>query len=1001
MNPPLAPSDERRPDRVRLARELERIAPSQVRFDRHHQLLYSTDASNYQVEPIGVVIPRDVGTLARLVEFCGSQNVPILPRGGGTSLPGQCVNRAVVLDHSAFCRRVSALDVAARRVQVEPGITIDQLNRWLESQRSGLFFAPDPATSAQAAIGGCIGNNAAGARSIRYGRTSENVEAMDVILTTGERTQLRAAAGRDDAVARRLSREVAAVVREYAHDIRQRFPKTKRRNAGYALDVVLAQIDRGVSDDDLDLTGLICGSEGTLAVVLGATLKLHPVPASKGLAVVSFAGVAEAIDAVDAILRSGPSAVELLDDVVLSAARGNAECREHLRLVPTLEGGEAGAVLYVEYQESGPIETVRQRFAALGSIVAGRPVRTYTDAPSLARLWALRKAGEPLLHGLSEHGRKPVTFIEDNAVPPENLARFVQGVKQIVALHGTTAAYFAHASVGVLHIRPMLDLHDPSDRSRLRDIAVAVADLARQCGGVMSGEHGDGRVRGPLLERFFGPRIMAAFAQVKRIFDPAGLLNPGIVVNAGPIESITQSLRVEPRGSPLKLPAGPTYFDYDEHEGYGAAIELCNGAGVCRKTAVGAMCPSYRATVDERHSTRGRANALRMALSGQIPQADGKGSASPPAWNDRDTIQTLDLCLSCKACKSECPSNVDLARLKAEYTAQRYRRDGVPLAAQVFGRIRLLNRLGSLAPSLANRIANARPVRAVLNRVLGLAPQRSLPPFATSLYRWLSGRNAVADPQPAITNPQSPRVVLYADCFTTYNEPQIGQGAVRVLQRLGYEVALPRVGCCGRAMISNGMLAQAIATADRTLGQLGPFVDDDRTRAIVVCEPSCLAAMKDEWLSLRLATPREVRQRLAAKAMLVEEFVERFWDEHPLRPSLGAANGASATFHGHCHQRALWGDQASVAMLRRLLGNRVRVLGSGCCGMAGAFGYTHDHYDVSMRIGEQSLFSLLAEVPRDEVVVAPGTSCRHQIKDGTGRQALHPIQLIDRLLGGS
>jgi len=978
------------PECNRLAAELSAIAPGQVRFDRHHRMLYSTDASIYQIEPIGVVLPRDVETMAAAVKHCAAAGVPVLMRGGGTSLAGQCVNRAVVIDHSMFCRRVLSLDAAARVVHVEPGLTVDELNAWLDQQGAGLFFAPDPATSAQASIGGCIGNNAAGARSIRYGRTSENVAALEVLLADGRRTWLGPGAGRRDAAALELARGVADIVARHADLIRQRFPKTSRRNAGYALDAVLAQLDRGAGPEDIDLTGLLCGSEGTLAVTLSAKLKLHPVPRSRGLAIVSFASPADAIQAVTACVATGAAAVELLDDVVLEAARGNAECRRYMDLLQPVDGRPPQAVLYVEYQETGAIDEVHARFARLKEALGSTPMRTYVDRTSQARAWALRKAGEPLLHALSGR-RKPVTGVEDNAVPVENLVRFVEGFKQIVARHGTKAAYYAHASVGVLHVRPLLDLHDPADRDRLRSIAVEVADLAKECGGVMSGEHGDGRIRGPLLQRYFGPELMQAFRQVKRLFDPAGVLNPGMIVDPGPVESITANLRVAPCGTELRWAPVDSFFGYADYHAFQEAVETCNGAGVCRRMAPGVMCPSYRATLDERHSTRGRANALRLALTGQLGNS-GHDDASP--WNDPETIATLDLCLSCKACRTECPSSVDLARLKAEYTAQRYRQHGAPLRARLFGHIGRLNRLASALPALANAVASLPPVRAVMNRLLHLAPQRSLPRFAPSLYRWFARRQRPSD------DAARPRVVLFGDCFVAYNDVHVGRAAVALLEHLGYAVELPRVACCGRAMISNGLLDDAIRSADAALAALRPYLDDARVRAVVVCEPSCLATMKDEWLSLRLSADIALRRRMAEMAIMVDEFVERFWNEHPRRPELPtAAAGPKVLMHGHCHQKAVWGEQTSAAAIRRVVGDRLTVLPSGCCGMAGAFGYDRGRYELSMKIGEQSLFRLLRDEPPDAVVLAAGTSCRHQIKDGTGRTALHPVELLAQLLG--
>lgn len=975
-------------DLAALEAELRRIVRGQVRFGAHDRALYSTDASPYQVMPLGVVVPADTADVARVLERCAARRIPVLPRGGGTSLAGQCTNRAVVIDVSALCRRVLSVDVEGRRCEVEPGIGVDELNRQLGKLAPGLLYAPDPATVAQATIGGCIGNNAAGARSILYGRTSENVAGVDVLLTYGERVCLEPGAGRRSEPALRLAEAVADVVARHADLIRTRFARTLRRNAGYNLDLILQQLDAGITPEDLDLSGLICGSEGTLAVVAGAKLKLHPIRGAVGLAIASFATLEEAMDVVNPILTTGPSAVELLDDVVLRAAMGNANCRSYVDLLPRVGGDAPMAVLYVEYQGNAA-DDVEAGFTRLAATLPGVAISLFRENPAMAEAWTLRKSGEALLHGLPGN-RKPQTFVEDNAVPPENLPRFVQEFKRIVARHGTEAAYYAHASVGVLHVRPMIDLHDAGDRERMRKIAVEVADLARACGGVMSGEHGDGRVRGPLLERFYGAELMAAFKEIKRIFDPAGILNPGNIVDAGPIDSITESLRTATHAQAAQTVARrdiDTYFDYGDQDDFGHAVDMCNGAGFCRKTAGGTMCPSYRGTMDERHSTRGRGNALRQAI--RVGLGDGT-----PAWNDPETLETLDLCLSCKACKSECPSNVDVARLKAEYLAQSWRARGGPtLRARFFGHVRRLNQLGAIAPRVANVVSNLPPVRALMNRVLHLAPQRTLPPFAPSLHKWFRRRSRLSGP----TGADKPKVLLYADCFATYNEPDVGRDAIRVLETLGYQVLLPPISCCGRAMISTGLLPDAIASADRALATLRRAVDEDDVAAIVVCEPSCLSAITDDWLQLKLDTPLDVRLRVAARSMLVEDFVDRYWDQHPSRPRV-QPDAPAVVLHGHCHQKALTGDETSARLLRRLTNGRVTVLPSGCCGMAGSFGYAADKYDVSMAIGELSVFPPIRSAPVDAVICAPGTSCRHQIHDGAARTAVHPIQFAAMLL---
>jgi len=998
-------------DLSELSRKLAAAVEGEVRFGLHDRMLYATDASLYQVEPLGVVIPASTDDAVRAAEFCSRHDLPILPRGGGTSLAGQCVNRAVVIDFSACCRAIHSIDAPGRTCTVEPGIAVDDLNEALA--KTGLFFAPDPATSRHANIGGCIGNNAAGGRSILFGRTSENVIGIDAAVVGGRGSDVRRAlfergAAAGDPFVRNLTLEVAKVVQNNAPLIRDRFPKTIRRNAGYNLDLILQQMDsagpRADSDEilgSINLAHLLCGSEGTLAITLGASLRLHPLPKAKGMAVIGFDSLDAAIAAVAPILGTHPSAVELLDDTVLNLAAANKEYRRYVELMPMPAGGPPAlkAILYVEYFGSGENPDaagahVRSRFAELGALLPNLAptarMAAYDDPAAIAAAWKLRKAGEPLLHGMPGD-RKPITFVEDNAVPVENLGRFVSEFRKIVASHGTAAAFWAHASVGVLHVRPFLDIRDEADRERLQKIAVEVADLARSLGGVMSGEHGDGRVRGPLLERFYGPELMRAFRQIKGIFDPRNLLNPGNIAEPGPIASITEYLRIKPAESLVDVPPVDTYYDYHDQHGFRGAVEMCNGAGVCRKKSGGTMCPSYMGTLDERHSTRGRGNALRLAITGQLHRDDASLGAGPE-WTDPGTIETLDLCLSCKGCKAECPSNVDIARLKAEYTAQRYRVTGrIPLKARAFGHVRALNRLGSFMPAIANWTNRRAPMRAVLNRVLGLAPQRTIPEFS----RPLTSRTVNT---PAGINEGGPTVVLFADCFTTYNESHIGMAAARVLEAFGYRVRLVNAGCCARSLISTGLLEDAIATADRTLDGLRPAIEDPDVRAILVCEPSCLSAFKDDWLQLRLSTPLTLRRALAAKSALVEEFLNAEWDRHPRRPAV-PADGAPIVLHAHCHQKALWTAESSAGLLRRFVGPRLKVLDSGCCGMAGSFGYTADHYDLSMKIGELSLFPAVRGA-QGVAIAAPGTSCRHQIKDGTGVCARHPIELLAEAIAG-
>lgn len=1043
-----------------LAAALRARIEGEVRFGRHDRLLYATDASIFQVEPMGVALPRSLDDLRAVVRFAAERGLVILPRGGGTSLAGQAVNRALVIDCSKFLRSVTRIDAEARRVTVEPGAVLDDLNRALAPH--GLVFGPDVATSGHATLGGMIGNNSAGARSILYGRTVEHVIALRAMLADGSEHVFEEGAGERDPVIRDLTARVAAIVQRVREPVRARYPKIVRRVNGYNLDLILDQIERSTPGtlDRVNLAHLLCGSEGTLAVTMEATLNAVPLPARRGLAIVAFDSVDAALAMLAPVLATKPSAVELLDDVVIEMARANTGCRGYVDLLPRAAAGRTDAVLYVEYSVDADA-ALSERFAALRAGVGDAGMQVYTDPAAMMDAWTLRRSGEPLLHAIPGN-RKPVSFIEDTAVDPARLAAFVHEFRAIVARHGTRAAYYAHASVGCLHIRPLIDLHEADDLDRMEAIAREVTDLVVRFGGALSGEHGDGRARSHLLERFYGPEIIAAFRDIKRLFDPGNRLNPGNIVDPSP-HALREHLRVSPLGGALRVPDGPTFFHY-EH-GLREAVEQCNGAGLCRRTRGGTMCPSYRASLDERHSTRGRGNALRLAITGQAGKretqraAEGHGeekerdqkaevrgqrsdirrpaprsadgsfldpqpspslgasaAASPvSAWDDAETLATLDLCLSCKACKHECPSNVDIAKLKAEYLGQRFAAGArVPLATRLIGRVRALNRIGSALYPLTNLLTRFPPTAWLIRRAMNIDARRSLPRFGPSLLTWRTKRERAIAPDLSGGEKvkEAPALVLLPDCFTCFNEPHIGRAAIRVLEHLGYRVMLPNfgggpAGCCGRSLISVGMMREAVDACRATAAALLDLVQRERPVAIVAVEPSCLSAIKDDWLDLTLGLARDRLRELADRAWLVEEFIAARWDEHPRdrRSDISHPRGEDAAravvaMHQHCHHKAVLGPSALPSLLRRLLGpERVRVLDSGCCGLAGGFGYAPHRFDLSMAIGEQSLLPAVREAGEESaVILANGTSCRHQIRDGAGMHPEHPIEWLARLL---
>jgi FAD/FMN-containing dehydrogenase/Fe-S oxidoreductase len=1006
-----------------MADDLRALDIPDVRFDRAGRMLYATDASMYQVEPVGVVVPRHPGQAAMVVRYCAERGIAVLPRGGGTSLNGQTVNRAVVVDFSEHCRGVLHVDPVGRSCWVEPGVVNDQLNALLAPH--GLMFGPDPATSSHNTVAGMIGNNSSGAHSILYGRTVENLLGLDVVLADGSMHRLEEGSCDRDPAQRALAERMRDVLVPLRDEVRARFPRILRHVDGYNFDLFLDQLERSTPGtfDRVNLAHMVCGSEGTLCTIVGAHVRLVPAPRFKGLAIMGYAGVDEALAHLGEMLATKPAAVELVDDVIIGLARENREYREYVELMPRASqpGVELGAVMYVEYFGQSA-EEVSAALADLRRRLPDQPMQQYTDAPSMGRAWLLRKAGEPLLHGVPGV-RKPLGFVEDTAVDPARLPQFIRDFKAILARYGTRASFYAHASVGCLHIRPLLDIRSAGDRDAMLRIGEEVTDLVVRCHGALSGEHGSGRSRTALQLRYFGPGICRALAEVKRIWDPQGIMNPSIKVDVEDALMPVKTLRVQPEGESAVVPPVTTFFRYgahgqgaDGHAGNGAnagepvadadgfrhEVELCNGAGMCRRTTGGTMCPSYRALLDERHATRGRGNHLRLAITGQLGEGRGgvgEGPKGGPSWDDPAVHDTLRLCLSCKACKTECPSNVDIAKLKAEYQAQSYAATGrVPLEARLFGSIRGPLRLASRMAPLANLLARSGFLRSMLEGLVGIDHRRSLPPIGEPLDRWFARR----DP-PAVAA-DAPTVVLFPDCFALASEPHVGRAAVELLEAFGYRVVLPETGCCGRTLISTGQLAKAGRECAGTFRQVQAAMQQHRAVALLALEPSCLSAIKDDWVDLKMAVPASEVRDLAARAFLVEQFLEMRWNDHPRRPALPSEQAAGAgidvqpvMLHGHCHQKALWGVESSAALLRRVFGDRLSVLPTGCCGMAGSFGFTTDRYDLSMRIGEQMLLPAVRARPEADVC-APGASCRHQVHDGAGRTAMHPVELLARAL---
>ncbi len=813
-----------------LARDLQDALadPSDVLMDRPSRLLYATDASLYEMEPVAVVFPRTPADAAAAVDVARTHGVPVLPRGGGTSLAGQGVNHAVVLDFTRHMNVVLQIDDERRLARVQPGLVLSELNK--AAKPYGLHYPIDPSTANRATIGGGIGNNSCGTHSGLYGKTVDVVESMDVILSDGEglrfdqvdERRLRAmidSGGREG----RLYRDLRELAQRERAEIVERFPDIPRRVSGYNLDTLL-------DPEGVNLSQMVVGSEGTLAVVTEATVQLAPLPARRGILAAHFSTLIEAAEATVAANAHKPAAIELVDDIIIE------RCRSSVGYAPLAEFvvGEPGAILLIECfadNDAEIIEQLRTIQSELESRSMGYAFVTETDAAAQARMWQMRQAGLGLL--MSMHGDpKPGAFVEDTAVPPERLPEFVARFDAAVRAKGLRAGYYGHAAAGCLHIRPVVNVKDPVGLDQTEALASEIADLVVEFGGSLSGEHGDGIVRGAFMEKMYGPRLVDAFREAKQIFDPEGLLNPGKIIDTPPFRD---NLRLSPETINHE-PHG--WLDFSLEGGLARAVEMCNGQGACRKFD-GGMCPSYMVTQDEEHSTRGRANLLRQVLNGAMPLEELSGDRLHDA---------LDLCVECKACKAECPSGVDLAKIKYEVLAHRHQSQGVPLRDRAFANIATLLRIGSIAPRLANLAASTPVANMALSR-LGVQPQRPMPALANETFdRWFKRRTSKTQTRG--------EVVLFDDTFTNFVHPEVGIAATRIIESLGFRVIrVENRDCCGRPSISKGLLDDARGLAEQNVSALLEHAESGTP--IVGTEPSCLLTLRDEYpLLLKTRRPR-------------------------------------------------------------------------------------------------------------------------------------------------
>jgi len=965
-----------------LAALLKREIEGDVLFDRFSRGRYSTDASIYQVDPVGVVIPKNERDAETAYRIALDQGVPVMPRGGGTSQCGQTVGAALVIDLSRHLNKVLEFDKDARTVWVQPGIVLDHLNAWLKPH--GLWYPVDVSTSAQATIGGMTGNNSCGSRSIHYGNMVDNVLAVEAITAAGDAFMFDEAAPTHP-VHRDLVDRVQAIVRRELEDIEFRYPDVIRNVAGYNLN--------RLTQPGFNMAHLLVGSEGTLAYSRRIKLKLSPLPVHKSLGVCHFPTFRQAMDAAQHIVKLGPVAVEAVDRTMIGLARSNPA---FLPIVDRCVKGDPDAILLVEFAGDGSPESQAEnlrQLKQLGELMADRlglpgGVVEITDAKLQKDLWEVRKAGLNIMMSMKGDG-KPVSFIEDCAVPLEHLADYTSRLTEVFHRNGTTGTWYAHASVGCLHVRPILDMRREG-AVQMRSIAEQAMALVREYKGVYSGEHGDGLVRSEWIEPFYGSKLTRAFEEVKDLFDPRGLLNPGKIVRP-PRQDDRALYRFKPGYAADPIETALDWSDATDDPaapgarslGFSKAIEACNNNGHCRKFDAGTMCPSYRATGDEQHLTRGRANTLRLAISGQL---------GPEAFTSEDMYRTMELCVSCKGCRRECPTGVDMAKMKVEFLGHYKKKHGLTL------RDRLVAFLPRYAPFAARfsallNLRNTLPgVAALSEKFTGMSAKRKLP-------KWRGDRFRDTEVSTSEGAPAGREVVLLVDTFNRYFEPENARAAVAVLQAGGYAVHMAKAAngdrplCCGRTFLSAGLVDEAKAEARRTLDALKPFVE--RGVPVVGLEPSCLLGLRDEWQSM---LPKADAAPVAAAAFLFEEFLAREQAAGRLQLPLKPIGQTKAVLHGHCHQKSFDAMPAVEQVLKLVPGLSVETIEATCCGMAGSFGYEAEHYETSMKIGELSVLPKMRDAPADAVLVADGTSCRHQIQDGAQREAVHVARVLERAL---
>jgi FAD/FMN-containing dehydrogenase/Fe-S oxidoreductase len=966
-----------------IQKELEHLSQQfegDIYLDDHIRTLYSTDASAYKEMPLAVTRPKNKSDIHLLIDFANKHKVPLIPRTAGTSLAGQVVGSGIIADVSKYMTSVIKLNKEEHWVEVEPGVILDDLNFLLK--KHNLFFGPETSTSSRCMIGGMVGNNSCGAHSLVYGSTREHTLQLSTILSDGSEVDFKSL-NRDEfeekckleTLEGEIYRRTKSILenKENVDEIVSQFPdaELERRNTGYALDLLLSQTFFNSDAEDFNFCKLLAGSEGTLAFTTSIRLNLVPLPPKhKALVCVHMESVPKAIEANIIALKHKPAAIELMDKAIMDLTKSNRNQDKNRFFVE----GDPGAILIVEFAEDSKekiLEKSANMEAEMRSLGFGYAF-PIVEGPDMKKVWTLRKAGLGLLSNMPGDA-KPAPVIEDTAVLPEKLPAYIKEFDAVLNKYKLSCVYYAHIATGELHLRPVLNLKDSKDVELFHTIAYESAKLVKKYGGSLSGEHGDGRLRGEFIPMMIGDHNYKLIKEIKEIWDPNHIFNPGKITET---PKMNEQLRFVPGAKTKEI---ETIFDFSSTMGFLRAVEKCNGSGDCRKTEVsgGTMCPSYMATRDEQNATRARANTLREYIINST-------KANP--FDHQEIYDSLDLCLSCKACKSECPSNIDMTKFKAEFLQHWYDEHGVPLRSRLIAYIHKVNQLGMIFPWAFNFVAGNKFLSGILKKSIGFAPKRSIPKlYRTTLKAWMKANRFTGETS-------NGKVYLFADEFTNYNDVSIGIKTIKLLNSLGYQVEIPKHNASGRTFLSKGLLRKAKKIAESNVQLLADKVS--REHPLIGIEPSAILTFRDEYPELVSETLREKANILAKNTLMVDEFISKEMAANRIRKEQFSDAKVNIKLHGHCQQKAIASTKPTIDMLSFPTNYNVEEIPSGCCGMAGSFGYEKEHYDLSMKVGELVLFPAIRKMAAKELIAAPGTSCRHQIHDGVQKEALHPVEIL-------